>query len=266
VRFFSMLQAHSFLWHYLWLAPEILQLGLAVLLIRRGLHKLFPVFLTYLFFEALEEFTLYAMDILPSVTWETFWRAFCVGLVIDGLLKLAIVGELFSHLVRSWPVVARVGNRMISGTGAVLVLLSTLAAAYAPIENPQYAIISRAHILEQTLYIIQCGLILFLFAFAAYFVLRWNRSAMGIFLGFAILFSERMAVWAVAANGLLSERRLLLDFLNMVTYHACVLIWFYYLLIPEKKATTSAVVLPEVVLPEHNLAVWNRELERLLQQ
>ena len=256
-----MLQAHSILWHYLWLAPHALQLALAVFMISRGLHKLFPVFLTYLLFEALEEFTLYTMDILPSVPWQTFWRTFCIGMVIEGLLKFAIVGELFSQLVRSWPVVAMLGNRLVSIIGAVLVLLATAAAAYAPIDNPQYAIISRAHILEQTLYIIQCGLILFLFLFGAYFHLSWNRQAFGILLGFGILASEHMGSWALTANGFLFERRHLLDFLNMATYHACVVIWSYYLLSPGKPP-----VRPAIVLPDHNLDVWNRELERLLQQ
>ena len=256
-----MLQAHSFLWHYLWLAPHILQLILAGWLVRRGIHKLFPIFVAYLIYEAIEEFTLYAMDVLPSVTWETFWRTFCTGLIIESLLKFALVGELFSHLVRSWPVIARLGNRLVSSTGALLVLIATFAAAYAPIDNPQHAIISRGHILEQTLYIIQCGLILFLFLFAAYFRLSWNRQAFGILLGFGILSCEHLASWAVMANGFFFDKRYLLDMLNTATYHVCVLIWFYYLLVPGKKPTTSAVP-----LPEHNLAVWNRELERLLQQ
>jgi hypothetical protein len=256
-----MLQAHSILWHYLWLAPHILQLALAAFLIRRGLHKVFPVFLAYLLFEAAEEFVLYAMDVLPSVPWQAFWRAFCAGLVIEGLLMFALVGELFSNLVHSWPAVARLGNRLIRGSGALLVLIATLAAAYAPIDNPQAAIISRAHILEQTLYVIQCGLVLFLFLFAAYFRLSWNQRAFGILLGLGILSSEHMASWAVMANGFILERRYLLDFLNMATYHACVLIWCYYLLIPQKIATK-----PAVPLPENNLELWNRELERLLQQ
>jgi hypothetical protein len=256
-----MLQAHSLLWHYLWLAPHILQLGLAAWLVRRGLHKLFPIFVTYLLYEAIEEFTLYAMDVLPSVTWQTFWRTFCVGLIVESLLKFALLGELFSHLVRAWPAVSKLGNRLVSSAGAVLVLLATLAAALAPIDNPQHAIISRAHVLEQTLYIIQSGLVLFLFLFATYFRLTWDRPAFGILLGFGVLSCEHLASWAVTANGLLFERRQLLDFVNMATYHACVLTWFYYLLVPAKKATTSAVS-----LPENNLAVWNRELERLLQQ
>lgn len=256
-----MLQAHSFLWHYLWLGPHVLQVGLSLWLIRRRLHRLFPIFTAYLLYEGLLNFVLYAMDVLPSVTVETFWRACCIGLFVEGLLKFAVVGELFSYLVRSWPAVAKVGNLLISGIGAVLVLLATLAAAYAPIEYSQYPIASRAHILEQTLYIIQCGLVLFLFLFASYLHLSWGQRAFGILLGFGIVSSEHLGTWAVMANGLLTEKRYLLDFLNMATYQVCVLIWFYCLLVPERKAITSTVP-----LPEHNLALWNRELERLLQQ
>jgi len=256
-----MLQAHSFLWHYLWLAPHVLQVALTIVIWRRGLYRLFPVFVAYLLFEAIEEFTLYGIDVLPWVRAETFWKAFWAGLILEGLLKFAVIGELFRHLLQPWPSVARLGNRLVSGTGAVLVLLATLAAGYVQIDNPQYAIISRAHVLQQTLYIIQSGLILFVFLFATYFRLSWNRQSFGILLGFGILSCEHLASWAVMANGLLFDRRHLLDMLNMATYHACVLIWFYYLLVPEKKTTTSAVS-----LPEHNLAVWNRELERLLQQ
>jgi hypothetical protein len=256
-----MLQAHSFLWHYLWLAPHILQVGLAVWIWRRGLHKLFPVFLAYAIFEAIEEFTLYGMDVLPWVKAETFWRAFWVGLIIEGLIKFALIGELFLHLLRSWPALAKLGSWLIRGTGAVLVLLATLAAAYAPIDNPQYSFISRAHILQQTLYIIECGLILFLFLFAAHFELTWNRRTFGIALGLGILSCEHMGTWAVMASGALLDKRHLLDFLNMATYHVCVLIWFYYFLIPQRSATTSVVP-----LPEHNLEIWNQELERLLHQ
>ena len=141
-------------------------------------------------------------------------------------------------------------------------LLATVAAAYAPIDNPQHAIISREHILEQTLYIIQSGLILFLFLFAFYFRLHWDHRTFGILLGFGILACQHMAIWAVTANGLLLERRNLLDFLDMGTYHVCVLLWCYYMLVPQKKAVTKSVV----PLPAHNLEVWNRELERLLHQ
>jgi hypothetical protein len=256
-----MLQPHSFLWHYLWLAPHVLQVALAMLIWRSGLYKSLPAFLVYLIFEAIEEFTLYGMDVLPSVSFVAWWRAFCIGVTIEGLVKFALIGELFFHLLRPWPALAKLGNRLLSGTGAVLVLLATLAAAYAPIDDPQFSLISRAHILQQTLYIIQCGLVLFLFLFAAHFKVAWNNRTFGIALGLAIVSCEHLGAWAVMASGALMDKRHLLDFLNMATYHLCVLIWFYYLLVPQKSSTTSAVS-----LPENNLDIWNRELERLLQQ
>jgi hypothetical protein len=255
-----MLQAHSFLWHYLWLAPHVLQVALAILLWRRGLHKLFPVFFAYTIFEAIEEFILYGMDVLPSVSFEAFWRAFWVGLIVEGMLRFALIGELFLHLLPHWLALAKLGSQLIRGAGAALVILAAWAAAYAPIDDPQYSLISRAHILQQTLYIVQCGLVLFLFLFAAHFRLAWNNRTFGIALGLGVLSCEHLGAWAVTASGALMDKRHLLDFVNMATYHLCVLIWFYYLLVPQKSATQSAVS-----LPENNLAIWNRELERLLQ-
>ncbi len=253
-----MLQAHSFLWHYLWLAPHILQVALAVLMWHRGLHRLFPVFLAYTLFEAAEEFTLYGLDVLPTVQAETFWRAFWAGLVVEGLLKFALTGELFRHLLRPWSAVAKTGNLLITCAGIVLVLVAGLTAGLTVAANPNW-LISGAHVLQQSMYVIESGLILSIVSFAAYFKLTWDRRIFGIALGLGILSCEHLATWAVIASGMLGHNSYLLDFVNMATYHICVLIWIYYLLVSQKVAAKSAVL-----LPENNLALWNQELERLL--
>jgi hypothetical protein len=258
-----MLQPHSFLWHYLWVGPHILQSLLALFVWRRGLNKLFPVFSTYLVFEAVEEFALYAMDLLPSISIKTWWIAFCIGLIIEGSLKLWVIGELLAQVLHSRPAIAKVGARLITGAGGVLVLLAIAAAAYAPMDHPQYVWTYRAHILLQGFYIVEGGLALFLFLFVAHFKLTWNRPTFGIALGFGILFCENMATWSIMATRALPYSRYpLLDFLNMATYHLCVLVWFYYLLVPQRiVAATSAVS-----LPENDLSIWNRELERFLRK
>jgi hypothetical protein len=253
-----MLRAHSLLWRYLWLAPQVLLVGLAVLLWRRGFHKLFPIFFAYTLFQAVEELTLYTMDAIPSVTAEAWWKAFWIGLIIEGALKFAVVAELLRHLLRSRPALARMGSRLFVCTAAGLALSAGVVAAFTPPYNPHW-LVGGAQLLLQTLYIIQCGLILLLFMFAAFFKLAWDRLTFGIALGFGLIFSERLAAWALVVGGSLADRGYLVDFLNMATYHVCVLIWFYYLLVPQKKPTTSAVS-----LPDNNLAIWNRELERLL--
>ena len=256
-----MLRPHSLLWHYLWLGPQVLQAVLAVFLWRRGVHKLFPFFFAYLTFGALEQFTLYTMDVVPLGSIEAFWQTFFAGAIIEGAIKFGVIGELFFHLLRSRPAIAKLGRRLISGVGAAFVLLAVAAAAYTPIVHRPLISISRAYILLQSSYVVDCGLALFLFLFAAHFKLMWNHRTFGIALGFGIVWCEHMASWALSASGAWLDKSYLLDFVNTATYHVCVLIWFYYLLVPEKVATTSAVP-----LPENNLDIWNRELERLLQQ
>jgi hypothetical protein len=69
-------------------------------------------------------------------------------------------------------------------------------------------------------------------------------------------------MWAITANADLPERvRTQLSMLNMATYQGCVLLWCCYFLVPSRVTIQSAPT-----LPENNLELWNRELERLLQQ
>jgi len=256
-----MLQAHSFLWHYLWVAPNVFLLVLALLMWRRKLHKQFPIFLIFAVAIAIEQLIVYAADVIPAVSGATFWRVFWAGLLVEALVKFALIGEIFGRVFGQYDSLAKLGKRVIRGVGVALVLVATVFAAYAPIDNPRYSVISYAHILDQTIYLIECGLLLFIFVFAAYFKLAWDNASFGITLGLGVSACVHLATWAVMANGGMMDKRHLLDFLNMATYHVCVLIWFYYLLIPQKSIARSAV--PP---PEHNLAVWNQELERLLHQ
>src|SRR5271168_1801154 len=149
-----MLQPHSLLWHYLWLGPQVLQGALAIVLWRRGLYKIFPLFFAYLTFGAMEQFILYGMDVLPSVSVQTYWEAFCVGAIIEGVIKFGVVGELFFQLLRSRPTLAKVGSRLISGAGAALVLLAVAVAAYTPIVHVRIGVVSRAHLLLESSYVV----------------------------------------------------------------------------------------------------------------
>ncbi len=257
-----MLQAHSLLWYYLWVAPNFILLILAVLIWRRKLHKQYPVFLVFAVAIAVEQLTLCVTDVLPSVRPLTWWYLFWTGLLGEALIKFSLVGEIFSAVFGPYPSLAKLGKLLISGAGVILVLLATLAAAYTPKDNI-YWIISGAHLLQLTIYLIQCGLILFLFAFAAYFKLHWRRSSFGIALGLGISACVHLGTWALMANGnFAAHYRVSLDFLNMATDHVCALIWFYYLLVPDRNASKPKGPPPS----EHKLAVWNQELERLLHQ
>jgi len=256
-----MLQAHSFLWNYLWVAPNLFLLSLAFLIQKRKLSRSLPAFLAFAILSAAGDLATFLADVIPSVSAENYWRVFWASLLVESLLKFLVIGEVFSRVFNPYPSISRLGRIAVSGFGAALVLLASLIAAFSRGDSTKY-LISGAHLLEQTVFLIESGLILFLFLFAAYFHLSWDRLSFGVLLGLGISACEHLASWAIIANGNPSAyQQTLLAFLGMATYHFCVFIWFYYLLVPGKVAAKS-----KVLIPDNNLDIWNRELERLLQQ
>jgi len=256
-----MLQAHSFLWNYLWVAPNLLVFALGILLWKRGFSRILPLFLAFAILTPIGDLATFLADVIPSVTPETFWRLFWVELLLESMLKFLVIGEVFSRVFSPYPSIGRLGKVLVSGFGAVLVFVAAAMAGFAKGDSVIH-IIATAHLLEQTVFIIESGLIIFLFVFAAYFHLSWDRLSFGILFGLGISSCEHLATWAIIANTSPSEHvRTLFAFLNMAAYHAAVLIWFYYLLVPGKAPKKSTIRLPET-----NLAVWNREVERLLHQ
>ncbi len=257
-----MFKAHSPLWHYLWVAPNILLVVLGFFIWKRRLVKQYPAFLAFAVLSTTCELTIYSADLIPSVDPWTFWRIDWVGLLFVGLLKFVLIGEIFAQVFGDYASVSRLGRVLIRATGVVLVLTASILAAYAP-PNSRFGIISGANLLSQTIYLIESGLLVFIFFFSFYFRLTWDRPLFGIALGLSISSCVHLATLALIASGQLPEHgKLFATFLNMATYHVCVLIWMYFLLVPKKKSGPK----PPISLPEHDSEVWNQELERLLHQ
>jgi hypothetical protein len=255
-----MFQPHSPLWHYLWVAPNLLLAILAIILWRRGLHRQFRSFVIYAGFQAFQWSVLYSIDVLPYFSGEDFWRVTWFTALLECPIVFILVSDIFADVFGNYEALSQLGKRVIRWASALLVIIASAIAAYAPIENPKW-LIHGTHVLREAMYIVVAGLILLLFVAAAYFRLAWNHRIFGIAVGLGITACIHVATWAVIDNaGLLDHWRNILDFVNMTTTHVVVLIWFYYFLVPHKVAAKTAVS-----LPENALAVWNRELERLLQ-
>ena len=252
----------------MWVEPNALLLLLAFLVWRRGIYRQFPAFFAFALFAPLAQLALYLADIVPSVSPMGFWRADWASLIVEGSLKFVLVGQIFGNVFGSYPSVARLGRSLIRGGGIVLVLAAAVAAAFAQ-NDSRFGIVSGVHRLEQTIFLIECGLLVLIFAFSSYFHISWGRQIFGIALGLGISSCVHLATWAAMANGHLPDAtRYRLDFLNMAAYHVSILIWYYYLLVSQKPKTRppEPPADPPAGPPvEEHLDEWNRELERLLQ-
>jgi hypothetical protein len=249
---------HSFLWHYLWIAPHALQIIIAVVMIRRSLVREFPVFFAYTVFQILEEGTLFTLDHSAAVSPYQYWSVYWVGLSIDATLRFAIIFEVFASVFKSYPGLKRLGHILFRGGIVVLLFAAITVAAQAPDDGTFY-ILSRVHLLDLSVSVMQSGLWLLLIGFSFYFGLTWRSLAYGIAFGLGIfasveLATEAIRVWTGPVAGYA------FDLVSMATYHCCVVIWLVYVLAPEVASSTVKE------LPQSNLEQWNAALQRLLLQ
>jgi hypothetical protein len=277
-----MFQPHSLLWHYLDASPCILLLLLAVIIYRRSLHREFPIFLIFAIVQGVTMLALYVLNVTLPLSWAPFWwKANFVHLLIEVALKFALIGEIFSQLLKPFPALSKLGKLTVRMVGPALVLTATWIVALS--RPSQFApVIANSLRLDLADYVIQCGMLLCILLFAAYFHLAWGRLASGIALGLGLAGSVQLGTWAVWSNLALALHQIhLLDFVNMGVYHVSVLIWFYYVLTTPKvqrmdklgddddyydDRDSSGQDLSGEDERQHDLVVWNRELERILRR
>jgi hypothetical protein len=247
---------HSFLWHYLWIAPHALQIIIAIVMIRRRLFREFPVFLSYTIFQIVQEGTLFVLDHSPAVSGYQYLCVYWVGLAISIALRFAVISEIFSSVFTNYPGLKELSHVLFRWATVVLLLIAIVVAVHAPADG-SVPIVSGIHVLDRAVAVMQSGLLLLLVGFSSYFGLSWRSFTYGIAIGLAIFSSVDLATEAIRTGPVAGY---VFDFVTMATYHCCVMIWLVYLLVPE----TGKRQVKE--LPESNLEQWNAELQRLLLQ
>lgn len=257
-----MLQAHSILWHYLWFAPHVLQVALGLFLWHKGVNRKFPAFISFALIDGLAQLMLYGADVAPFISGLIYWRIHWGTLILEGVLKVAVIAEIFGYVLGSYETLARLAKNLIQSAGIALALAAAIAAAYVPKSDIQ-GLVLHVVLLEQAIYLVESGLLVSIFLLSWYFHLSWGRHIFGIALGLGISSCVHLASWALIANASFSPaNRVPLTFLNMGTYHFCVLLWWYFLAFQENENVQP----PPSIPPDDHLSLWNRELERLLHQ
>ncbi len=250
---------HSFLWHFLWLAPHALQALIAAVMVQRRLVRHFPLFFAYTLFQAAAESTLFALDHLPAISADSYWSVYWCAAVVSIVLRFAILFEIFFNVFCSYPGLRELSQVVFRWAGAALVLAALVVAMRSPQDGVPSYFLSRVHLVDLAVDVMQSGLWLLLLAITCYLRLSWRSFTYGVAMGLGIYSTvdvvvETMRVWTGPIAGYV------FDFVAMTTYLCCVLVWLVYALAPER--------LPLMVteLPENGLRRWNAELQRLLMQ
>jgi len=245
--------------YYLWISPKVLLIVLLCVMIRRGLHRQFPMFCAYAALQVVQSAILFLISSRFGFSGPEYHQAYSMTVAASAALRFAVIYELFNDFFRSYPLLVKPGRILLRG-GTIVLLLAALGLAVLAPGNGVELLVKATNVLDRTVSILQCGLLLSLLLFSRYFSLSWRSPAVGIALGLGAFASVSFAASSIRLYfGVFSVRGL--DLFTMATYHVCVLIWMFYLLRTER--ATSYVLNPP---PSHDLDVWNNELERLVQR
>jgi hypothetical protein len=251
------------LWHCLWFLQIILHVVLAALLIRQRFYRQFPIFLGYVSWAALGGVILLGMNYAPFFTDNEYATAFAVAAAGDTLMCFGIIYEIFQCLLTGYPALHKSATALFRWAIVLLCAIVVALAWLAPASGASH-LMSGFFLLQRTVDILLCGLLLFLFAFSRLFGLTWRSYVIGIALGLGILASVELATSAIRAQIEPIARNYtveIMELINQGTYCCSVLAWICYLFLREPQPTTIVKT-----LPDHDLETWNEELQRLLHQ
>jgi len=256
------------LWFYLWITPHVMLVGVIYAMVRRQVHRQFPMFFLYSALEILQFAVLALMLSRFGPDSPQYHYAYSLGLALSTATRFGVIYELFHHFFRRYPLLTDSLRFLFRGATVALLLTAVGLAVFAPGNGPDF-LLNVTGTLDRTASILQGGLLISLFLFSGYFALSWRSHAFGIALGMGVLASSGLAISALrlhhAAFGNNSS-----NLLSMGMYHCSVLIWLFYMWAPEREAAGAdsgpGSGFTSMRLPSHDLDLWNQELQRLLQQ
>lgn len=252
-----------FLLLYFDIAPYLLLFAALVVFLKRKLRRQHPFFFAFMLFQ-LGYFAIgtaayvYALSDPGRLTHFYQWVV-VIGLPISAAFELGVLHELSDQLLLSH---LKFGGRFpafLRWTAAsLLILASVISALMATGGMARVTAVFQA--LNFSSHLIEIGLLLALLLFTRVLGISWRSLPAGVALGLGISAAAEMAASALISQ-LGPKPFVTVDFIRTAAYFVCVLVWFIYILIPEKREAFSGTR-----LQVSDLEVHLQDLQRMVKR
>lgn len=225
------------LYYALWIAHPLLQLGIAVLMLRRGLQIKFRFFFGYILTQIITfivVFPAYWFRHNYSASFYLYWvcQAFSVA------FGFGVIHEVFVDVFRSFHTLRDLGTVLFKWAGLVMLLVAGVVSVSTNASNvvPWMQAIVTA---QRCVRMVQVGMVLFLLFFAHYLGVSRRQRSFGIALGFGSFALVELALIASWVGNHLGNPWM--SFVNMTAYNLSLGIWLGYVAIksPVRDAATT---------------------------
>ena len=246
----------SVLLYVLWIVPPILEGVISYCMVIRRLYRDYPLFSAYTLEQILRFGVLFYL--FHYGTRNQYSYAFFTLEVVDALLQLGVICELFVHTFRPYEGIRELGAIVLRWGGVILLLIAVVVAASSGGSDAD-KLLAGLFALEQSLQIVMGGLLLLLFTLSSALGLSWRQPGLGIALGFGIVASVNLVTFTLRLElGMNSHQ--ILSLISNAGYACGVLVWLIALY------TRKPVHKFEHQIRGWDVESWNRALLDLLRR
>jgi hypothetical protein len=237
----------------LWIVPLILQGAITLVMLRRQLVRIFPVFFSYTVLVLSRDIILLFLRYPTNLYSLVYW----CGEALAVLLGLGVVFEILKHVIPPYPFLGIVWKAVwIFGGIAAVTAVSLLVFSSGGSGTDR--VLETIILLERAARFLQVCLLLAVLALMSRLGLTWHHYSLGIASGFGIYSAiDLLALEFRAHLHFVSDAAFVL--IRPAAYNLAALIWAAYFL----RAWWST---PVERLPASDLAEWNEAVTGYVDQ
>jgi hypothetical protein len=213
--------------YVLWCLTPILMSVTAVFLYRRRLQKQFPYFFNYVIFQILSFLVEF-----PLRNWPNYYYVYWTVQALSVVVSFAVLLEIFRSAFRPYEALRDLSVILFRWCALVVLLLGGMWAITSWRENQIDNITNAIYLVDRSVRLMQCGLVLFLLLFSEYLGIRRRNLLFGIAVGFGFFAAVNMLVMtALSHHSYFSKSTL--SRINGIAYVISTLIWLAYAALPS---------------------------------
>ena len=224
------------LYYGLWIAHPVLQLGISALMIQRGLHRKFRLFIGYLLTQVFFFAVVFSVH-LSGHDDACFYLSW-ISVALSVGFGFGVIHEVFVDVFRSFHTLRDLGTVLFKWAGLVMLLVACVVSMSTNSSEmpPWMQAITTA---QRCVRMVQVGMVLFLLFFARYMGISRRQHSFGIALGFGAFAVAELALVASSVGNHLANPWV--SIINMAAYNGSLMVWLGYALVksPARDADTS---------------------------
>jgi hypothetical protein len=227
--------------YVLWVIPAVIQGCLLGLMVRSGLRREFPSYFSYTIFSVANFLALFSTY---HTSYKLYFCVYWVGSIIGIGFGFLVIREIFYSIFRPFDSLRDMARVLFQWVAIVMVLVALVGVVSAGHASTLDRFMQIAFVLERSVYVMQMGLVLFLFLFAGLVGLTARSHIFGISLGFGVFAAGNLAYYTISSGFGMPYGGSTFMLLKIIAYNAACIIWLSYLSKPDPVRTALTLSQP----------------------